>query len=251
MKVKPTTKDKNYLRLKKYRKIWQRKRILRTIYSDWYKKIIKDLKRGKTLELGSGIGNFKVFKPDIISSDVVCCDWLDMCFDAHNIPLSNNSLSNIAMIDLFHHLRDPAVFLNEAYRVLKKKGRLIMIEPFPSFFSMLVYRIFHPEPFNFDIDYFSKKYSPGSKKAPWSANQAIPFLFFFKQVDKFNHSFSNKFTLVKKEKFSFLLYPLSGGFENNQLIPDCLLSVARIIEKLLYPLRGLLAFRCYVVLEKR
>ncbi|MFC1626967.1 class I SAM-dependent methyltransferase [Patescibacteria group bacterium] len=244
-------KETDHGRLTRYKKIYQNKKILQKIYLDWYQKIIKDLKSGKTLELGSGIGSFKQFKPSIISSDIVNCDWLDMSFDAHKIPFKKNSLSNIVMIDVFHHLSNPIQFLNKTHRVLKKNGRLIMIEPFPSPFSLLIYKLFHSEPFIFNLDYFSKKHSFDDKKTPWASNQAIPYLLLFKQLDKFNHLFKKKFNLVKKEKFSFLLYPLSGGFENKQLYPDFLFPIIKIIEKLLYPFKDLLAFRCYIVLEKK
>ena len=250
MKPKLNPQNQDYQRLKKYQKIWQQKKILRVIYSDWYKKIDKDLKPGKTLEIGSGTGNYKQSNPNIISSDIVACEWLDKCIDAHNISFSKNTLSNIVMLDVLHHLQNPIKFLNEANRVLKKNGRLIMIEPFPSHFSLLIYKIFHPEPFIFNIDIFSHNHSHRKKKKPWSANQAIPFLLFFKQIDKFNSLFGKKFKIIKKEKFSFLLYPVSGGFEGKQLIPDFLIPLLRIFEWLLYPLRDFLSFRCYIVLKK-
>lgn len=250
MKNKPDPQNQDYQRLKKYQKIWQQKKILRVIYSNWYKKINKDLKPGKTLEIGSGTGNFKRFNSSIISSDIVPCEWLDKCIDAHSIPFPNNALSNIVMIDALHHLESPIKFLNEAYRVLKKNGRLILNEPFPSPFSLLIYKIFHPEPFIFNTNVFSKKKIRRSKKNPWFSNQAIPYLLFFKQMDEFNQRFKGKLNMVKREKFSFILYPLSGGFENKQLIPDWLFPLAKIIEKLLSPFRGLLAFRCYIILQK-
>ena len=58
--------------LEKHRQIWNKKKILRVIYVEWYQKIISDLKQrdGITVELGSGSGNFKEFKPDVISSDI-------------------------------------------------------------------------------------------------------------------------------------------------------------------------------------
>ena len=242
--------NQDYQRLKRYKKIWQNKKILRDIYTDWYEKIIKDLKKGKTLELGSGTGNFKQFKPDVISSDIVNCDWLDMSFDAHQIPFPKQSLSNIVMIDVLHHLDQPVKFLNQAHRVLKKTGRLIMIEPFPSPFSLLIYKIFHPESFIFKTDLFSPTKSQLKTSQPWQANQATPFLLFFKQTHKFNSLFKNKYKIIKKEKFSFLLYPLSGGFENKQLLPNCLFPIIKTIEKLLPPFKNLLAFKCYLVLEK-
>ncbi len=240
----------NYQKLKRYKQIWNQKKILRDIYIDWYKKIIKDLKKGKTLELGSGTGNFKQFKPDIISSDIVNCEWLDMAFDAHKIPLKSNSLSNLVMIDVLHHLDQPIKFLNQAHRVLKKTGRLIMIEPFPSPFSLLIYKLFHPEPFIFKTDLFSPTKSQSKTSQPWQANQATPFLLFFEHLNKFNSLFKNKYKIIKKEKFSFLLYSLSGGFENKQLLPDYLFPIIKTIEKLLSPFKNFLAFKCYLVLEK-
>lgn len=239
----------DYRRLLRYRKIWKNKKILRIIYSGWYKKIIKDLKRGKTLEIGSGIGNFKKFNPGIISSDIVPCEWLDKCIDAHKIPFSKNSLANIVMIDVLHHLTNPLRFFQEAYRVLETGGKIILIEPFPSPFSLVAYKFFHPEPFIFNVNVFSRQKSQHNKQ-PWESNQAIPFLLFFKQLDKFNKLFKGKFKIIKREKFSFILYPLSGGFENKQLIPDWLFPLVSIIEKLLFPLGSLLAFRCYLVLQK-
>ena len=68
---------------------------------------------------------------------------------------------------------------------------------------------------------------------------------------KFQARFSDKYNIVKKEKMSFLLYPASGGFENKSMIPDWLIPVFKGIEWLLYPLRSLLAFRCYIVIEKK
>ena len=221
--------------------------MLRLIYQEWYAKINHDLKPGKSLEIGSGIGNFKKFNPGVISSDIVSCEWLDKRIDAHNLPFTRCSLDNIVMIDVLHHLGQPLKFFREANRVLKPRGRVILVEPFPSPLSLVIYKLFHPEPFIFKDDVFSRK---SDKKLPWESNQAIAYLLFFKQVDRFKRLFQNKFKLVKREKFSLLLYPLSGGFENKQLIPDWLLSFFRMIEKSLFPFRNLLAFRCYLVLQK-
>ena len=172
-----------------------------------------------------------------------------MCFDAHNMPFENESLANIVMIDVFHHLSNPVLFLKEANRVLKKSGRVIMLEPFPSPFSLQVYKRFHPEPFIFDVDYFSK--NEIGDKDPWDSNQAIPYLIFFKKLNKFEENFGDIFNVLEKEKLSFILYPASGGFENRQMIPDFSIPFFKGLETLLNPFSNLLAFRCYVILEKK
>jgi len=233
--------------LKKHQNIWKNKLLLRELYFDWYRMIAKDMVKGKTVELGSGTGNFKKFMPEAITSDIDPQPWLDKVFDAHKMPFKNRSVSNLVMVDVFHHLADPVKFLHEAHRVLRKGGRLLMIEPYPSPFSLLVYKLFHPEPFIFDFDYFNLKDS--KVKKPWDSNQAIPYLIFFKHPNLFSSIFQKEFGILKKERFSFFTYPLSGGFENIQLIPISMKIIFDTLERVLSPLSKYLAFRCYVVLE--
>jgi SAM-dependent methyltransferase len=237
--------------LERHREIWNDKKILRIIYEEWYKKIIDNLSKaeGKILELGAGSGNFKDYMPGVISADIENCDWLDMCFDAHQMPFENDTIANIVLVDVLHHLYNPVKFLKETGRVLKSGGRLLMLEPFPSAFSLFIYKKFHPEPFIFDVDYFSM--NELKTKDPWDSNQAIPFLIFFKNADKFNESFGDVFKIIKKEKLSFILYPASGGFENKSFIPDSLIPVFRGLETVLSPFKDFLAFRCFIVIEKK
>jgi len=236
------------LTLEDYRRIWNEKKILREVYTEYYKEIVKDLNTGKTLELGSGSGNFKQFKPDVIVSDIEVCQWADMCFDAHFMPFADETIGNIILIDVLHHLSNPVSFFKEAIRVLHKGGRIVIVEPFPSFCSLFVYKLFHPEPFLMNVDYFSK--TEIEVKDPWEANQAISYLLFFKNKDKFIKFFQGNFRIVKRYRLSCILYPVSGGFTQKSLIPDFLIPLFKFLEFLLIPLRCLMAFRCYIVLEK-
>lgn len=233
-----------------HRKIWQKKKILRIIYHEWYQNILNDLSLvdGKTLEIGSGSGNLKEYKPNIISSDIESHPWLDMCFDAHKMPFPNSSLSNIVIIDVLHHLQNPILFLQEASRVLKKGGRLIMVEPYPSLFSLFIYKRFHNEPFLFKVNLFAK--NRHGEKDPWESNQAIPYLLFFKLNGQLNKILGNKMKVIKKKRMSYLLYPLSGGFEHRNLIPNWTIPFFLKLENFLQPLQSLLAFRCYIVIEQ-
>jgi SAM-dependent methyltransferase len=243
-------------KLKKHREIWKKKKFLRDIYTNWYKQILKDLKnsKGKTIELGAGSGNFKEFKHGVVASDIVFCEWLDICFDAHHIPFKDNSVGNIVMIDVLHHLADPVFFFYNAAQKLEKGGRILLIEPFPSPFSLFIYKRFHPEPFIMDINYFDETPSVSpvakNKKDPWDANQAAAYLLFFKHRKTFLSHFQGRFKIIKRKRMSCLLYPASGGFENKAMIPDALAPLFKLLEILLVPFRRLLAFRCYIVLEK-
>lgn len=238
-------------RLQNYRKAWNRKKILREVYFGWYREIIAELTpgNGKILEIGSGIGNFKEYNPGVVASDIVDNDGLDIRFDAHFMPFCDNSIANIVMIDVLHHLSNPVRFLNEALRVLKKEGRILLFEPYPTPVSSIVYRLFHREPFNPDVDFFGE--NSIKKKDPWEANQAAAFVLFFKQEGKFRETFGQRLHLVKKKLLSCILYPLSGGFEHKQLLPDFMIPVLKALETICTPLRALLAFRCFIILEKK
>ncbi len=236
--------------LENHKSVWEKKKILRIVYTEWYRMIRSNLKNdnGITVELGGGSGNFKEFMPECISSDIDFCSWLDLCFDAHQLPFKTGTISNFVLIDVLHHFSNPVLFFKETLRTLERNGRIVIIEPFPSPFSLVVYKMFHPEPFKFRIDYFN--INETSKKNPWDSNQAIAYLLFFKHLKSFLKELDNGIRIIKKRKISFILYPASGGFENRSLIPDFLIPIFQVIEILLIPLRSLLAFRCFIVIEK-
>jgi SAM-dependent methyltransferase len=104
------------------RRIWRSKKILDRLYHTWYGLIANALRPGNALELGGGSGNLKGFLPYSISSDILFAPWLDAVLDAHVLPFKDESLHNIVLFDVIHHLAKPARFFSEAERVLTKKG---------------------------------------------------------------------------------------------------------------------------------
>ena len=77
---------------------------------------------GTTLEIGGGSGNFKAFAPHVVSTDILFAPWLDSVCDAQSLPFENAAFDNVVMMDVFHHLERPTVFLRETLRVLKPGG---------------------------------------------------------------------------------------------------------------------------------
>lgn len=230
--------------------VWNRKPILKLIYQDYYNLIDGYFSHipGISLEIGSGTGNFKDHNPSIISSDIDYSVWFDLTLDAHYLPFKDNSLSNIVLIDSLHHLSNLVHFLLESIRALKSKGRILILDPYPSAFSKLIYGLFHPEPFIYNVDYFSKSSVEG--KNPWSSNQAISYLLFFKYKVTLENVLKGKANIISKTLMSYFVYPLSGGFESKQLIPTFLVRPLLKLEKVLSPLSRTLAFRCFIVIEK-
>ena len=244
------TAEKDNEKLRLHREIWHSKKILRTIYGEWYDRILGELSSvpGETVEMGSGPGNFKEYQPGIVSSDIQWSPWLDLVFDAHKMPFLDNSVANVVMVDVLHHLARPLEFLNECGRVLKQGGRVIMVEPYPSTFSLMVYRLAHEEPFIMDADCFDE--TEIRKMNPWDSNQAIPYLLFFKHADRTSHVLRNGLKVRNRDMMSYLLYPLSGGFGHKSFLPESMITMFQRIEHILVPLSTYLAFRCFVVLEK-
>jgi len=229
------------------RRVWGSKEIIRRLYSRWYAVIRGALRPGRTLELGGGSGNLSDFLPEAITSDIVYEPWLDAVMDAHAIPFKEESLDNIVLFDVLHHLAAPAVFFQEVERVLRAKGRAVMMEPYVSWLSFPVYRFLHAEGMEWDTDPFLDQSS--ERKEPFEGNQAIPTLIFQKNREKFLEKFSG-LRIVQEQKMDVLLYPLSGGFHQRSFCPLALWRLLVGVEELLRPLNRYLAFRLFLVLEK-
>lgn len=230
------------------RQIWKSKTILRRLYHKWYGYIADVLRHGNTLELGGGCGNLKEFFPGAISSDILFAPWLDAVLDAHDLPFMDKSIDSIILFDVLHHLMEPARFFSEAQRVLNKKGRIIMMEPYVSWASFFVYRFLHSEGMIWQIDPF-KMHCSGKDKNASHGNQAIPILIFEKYREQFIENFP-RLKIIKEDRMDFAVYPISGGFHNPNLCPLFLYPVLEYLEKCLLPLSRFLAFRLFVVIEK-
>ena len=122
------------------------------------------------------------------------------------------------------------------------------MEPYVSWASFLVYRFIHSEGMDrnidpFQIDCFVKG------ESPFSGNQAVTTLIFEKYKERFIEACPH-LKIIRQERSDFILFPLSGGFNNPSLCPMFLYNLFDRLEKILKPLSCFLAFRIFVVLEK-
>ena len=240
----------SYEILKRHREIWQKKKVLRDIYHDWYRLIIENMADNRpALEIGSGGGNFKEFFPEVISSDYLFCEWIDLSLDAHTLPFRTESLGNIIFIDVLHHLANPVHFFSEAQRVLQNNGRIIMLEPYMSPCSYIIYNYFHQEDVDFEIDVWNKRIASNNKKPAFDGNSAIPTLMFSKEIERFHKEFPG-LKVIKKDLLTFILYPLSGGFDRKSIVPAGMVKHIGFIEKIIRPFGLFFAFRIFIVIEK-
>ncbi len=232
-----------------YRHAWQKKPVLRAVYQDCYARMAAEIVPGRTLEIGGGSGNFKEFAPDVVSTDIIDVDWLDAICDAQALPFADASFDNIVMFDVLHHVERPRRFFEEARRVLRPGGRVVLMEPAITPVSRIFYTHFHPEPVVMADDPLTDA-PPSPDRDPYDANQAIPTLL-FRRPSAFDKLFPDLH--VKRSRLlSLFAYPLSGGFRPWSLLPAALAKPLIGLEGGLMPVLGpLMAFRMLVVLERQ
>ena len=167
------------------------------------------------LEIGSGVTPMKDNFPNIISSDIESNPYSEMKIDAVNLPFNNNSLGNIYAVNTFHHISDKRKFIDECYRVLSNKGKLIILEPSYSLLASIIY------PFLFRDETYKITDSIDDLKTcdPMiGANQAASYICFFKSKKEFleGSGFNISKIYFCRNSISYLL---SGGLNFLQLLP--------------------------------
>ncbi len=221
---------------------------LKKIYLNWYsefKSIYDEKPDGKFLELGSGGGFLKDILPNVITSDILNLPYVDKQIDAQHLPFENDSLDGIFMLNVFHHIPNPASFLYEAQRTLKTKGTIVMIEPANTLISRFIYKKFHHEPFDENGAMQIESGKPLSH-----SNQALPYIYFIRE----RMSFEQKFPQLKIKKIQYhttLLYLLSGGVSYYPFVPDFTFPMFQMLELLLYPVQKYTALFQTIIIEKR
>ncbi len=200
-----------------HRELILHKSFLKRLYLEWYDVFsneIKKLPEGKLIELGSGGGFLKEICPEVLCSDILPLPGNDMTFSALEMPFKKDEISGILMLDTFHHIPDAQKFLQEADRVLKKEGKIVMIEPANSHWGRFIYKNFHHEPFD----------PKGTWQIPASgplsgANGALPWILF----ERDRLIFEKKFPGLKIESITYhtpFRYLVSGGVSFRSLVPS-------------------------------
>ncbi len=224
--------------------------MIREIYRTYYERIAAACTPGPTLELGGGAGHSRDFIPNLTSADILPAPWLDVACDAQYMPFRDESFSNIVLLDVLHHIPRPLLFLSEAARVLHRGGRLVILDPAITPLSWPFYRFLHHEPVDLSVDPLSED-TAASEDDPFDSNQAFASLLFGRHRRRFEQSV-NLFDIVTLRRFSFIAYPLSGGFKAWSLLPVAAIKPIMKLEDLLEPVLGpLMAFRLFAVLERR
>jgi SAM-dependent methyltransferase len=227
--------------------VWHRKRLLREVYAGFYRRILPWIDRrrsGAVVEIGSGIGNLRTWYPEAICTDLFPNPWLDLVCDGYALPFQAGAVSNLVLLDVFHHLETPRAFLHEARRVLGPGGRVILLEPYMSWVSRPVYSLFHHEPVSWTRP-IDMSPSPPSVRRYHAAQGNATRLFF----DAQEKGWAEGWSVFHAETFSAFEYLLSGGFSRRAMYPAALRPLLAHLDRLLSRWPGVFGARCLVGLE--
>jgi SAM-dependent methyltransferase len=161
---------------------------------------------------------------------------------------ANETISNLILFDVWHHLQYPGSALSEFQRVLKPGGRLIIFDPAMSAFGRLIYGCFHHEPLglNKTIEWFAPEgFEP--EGAPYYAAQGNASRIF---VGGSMLQRLRGWNVIEVKQLSALTYVASGGFSKPQLYPKSLYRFVRGIDGWLSKWPKLFATRLLIVLER-
>ena len=229
------------------RSIITSKPFLRAIYEDWYQSILTRIpdSEGAVLELGSGAGFFQQFVPDVITSEVFECPGVQLVADARNLPFSAGDLRAIVMTDVLHHIPDAAAFFREATRCLRPGGAVIMVEPWVSPWSRLIYTHLHHEPFQPEVEQWDFP-----AKGPLSdANGALPWILFDRDRKRFEEQFPHLEIKEVRPMMPFR-YLVSGGVSMRALMPGWTTPLWKTIERACEPQMKRLAMFSLISLRR-
>ncbi len=234
--------------LERQRQVWDAKPSLRQVYRGYFERVLGlCCAQRPIVELGAGPGTFREHCPDIIATDVALSGWANLVCDAAQLPFADGSIGNLVMIDVFHHLADPAAFLAGAGRVLRPGGRVVMLEPWTSPAGYHFYRHVHHERADYRVDPIHP-FDAG--KDAFDGNATLPRMWFDRSFN--SHRAIGDFGLTPRSVdlvpgFDWLA---TGGFRPYGLKSPASGGWLSRLEVALRPVRSLLALRAFITLER-
>lgn len=231
--------------------IWNNKPLLQLVYVDLYRFIANNLSAlpdPKIVELGSGLGNIHMVLPNCLRTDLFPYPWIDQIENAYRLSFEKESVSDLILSDVFHHLKYPGTALQELHRVLRKGGHVILLEPCLSALGLIVYGLLHSEPIAIrkQIQWLAPvDWSP--ENIDYYAAQGNASRIF---VGKKFRSLLCDWQAIKVIRLSAISYAASGGYSKPQLYPTFALPFMKSVEKILHFMPALFATRLLVILQK-
>jgi len=247
-----TPEEQHNLEIHENLERWNRKPLLREVYTAFYRELARWVNRevrGEIVELGSGIGAIRGVIPDCVLTDIFANPWIDRVESAYRLSSADGSVSNLILFDVFHHLEYPGTALEEFKRVLVPGGRVILFDPAISLLGLVVYGPCHHEPIGLRRPItWTAPSGINLGELPYYAAQGNATRVFFSSP---RPELANTWKLVRRRRYAALSYALSGGYRGPQCYPASMLPLLRGVDRVCDLLPWIFATRCLVVLERR
>jgi SAM-dependent methyltransferase len=198
------------------------------------------------LEIGAGGGFLARELPRVIASEILQVSGVDVVLDASSLPFSDGSLRGVAMTNVLHHLPDVTKFFAEVERCVKAGGAVLMIEPWVTSWSRMIYGSLHHEPF----DPESNSWTLEAGKPLSGANGALPWILFERDRAKFTRKFPS-LEIESVRPIMPFLYLLSGGVSLRALVPGWSFSFFNVFDRFTARMAPQSAMFAFIVLRRR
>lgn len=224
---------KDYIEILKKQFENAKKQPMSTYFENLYLEISKRIPQSAyTLEVGAGAGISSVFLPEhnVFRTDLISAnaDLVKENVDVLDLPFGDNEFDAIFAVDVLHHLSDPFNGLIQLDRVKKQNGKIVIVEPYVSFLSYPIYKIFHTEKTSLFLR--ERDLVQDRDKDPSIGNQIVAQTIFnrrslSKKLDKIFGQ-GTKISLTYRDIFGFFA---TGGINKPLNTPS---SLIRILLKL-------------------
>lgn len=177
---------------------------------EWMNQYIGPDSVGVDVGCGCGFSREFIRCKRLLLTDLTEYDFLDIGgVDALHLPFVDDSLDFVIESNVLHHLPSPIRFLDEARRVLRSGGFLLMHEVQASLLFCAVLRAMRHEGYSFDVNVFDENCICTDPDDPWAGNNAIPRLLFDDRT-AFERSQAG-WRILRDEPCECLMFLNSGG----------------------------------------
>ncbi len=174
--------------------------------------------------------------------------WSERVENAYQLSFQNETVSDLILVDVFHHLQYPGTALAEFHRVLRPGGKVVMLEPCTGALGFLVFGLFHQEglKFNHAIEWNAPVGQSLESPEYYTSQGNATKIFLGKSYGEQLGIWKN----IEVTRLSALAYLASGGYTKPQLVFNRAFPVIKAAERWFDFLPALFATRMIVVLTK-